>query len=419
MSVEAGSSMGTGVACSAAVGVEGGVAGIGHGLDQSIGPTMPLGAPSVDVGGLHSPGLNNDVFSQTEPISEIRSDNLGITKDLNFSHIDSFDKVSPKDMLKETSILWQAPSLNINSKEESNVFAETVELESPAVESFDKISPDDIFADSISLWQAPEKTDTDLLQETSENIDIQEVTVVAESIIGTEQEHLKESISQNVQASEILEAYLTEELSSANLQTEVSEISQVKSLEMQELEADVRQAVELERALIAALEISPQEAKEKAIKTLIEVEEEKGITEKLKKEKRQDSPPDEPKYEHDQKADGKRAEYIVNAIQQVAGEVNNGKEEKISGKAVAERMPDENDGIRSQILRELKKPIKDESYGELLNELGKIKEMSSEDMEKDVSELVRNNHAIKRGSAQQRARRDEVKKVLKDQALFS
>jgi hypothetical protein len=334
--------------------------GIGSSLDHTLGPTAPLTTPEIDIGGSHQPELNSSIFSQTV-------------------------------------LDWQASPLSM-----------TTELKSPLIESFDKITPNDLLTHSAVLWQAPveakAKVNTMLERPISEIIRNDN----AEKMINQEFEapliNYVEDNSPQVQ--DILNTYMAQELLVIQPSTSILEMAKEKSMEMRELTADVLQAVKVEEALVST-GTNPQEAKEQAIKILTQAEDEKGITEVLRKKSPQ--PPMEIKFEHDSEADKNRNIIITKAIEDVGVEVEAGKMEKITGKAIAEIMPmTQPESVKSKILT---KNQSDGSYENLIVDLSKIDELPHEVAEQEVDKLIQANHAVKLGKANQ-ATEKEVKKVL-------
>jgi hypothetical protein len=210
------------------------------------------------------------------------------------------------------------------------------------------------------------------------------------------------------QVQDILNSYMAKESLvmpfSANM---LETIKKEEPMKMQELTADALQAVKVEQALVST-GTNPQEAKEQAIKILTQVESKKGITEILRKKSPQ--PPMETKFEYDSKADKNRSEIVTEAIGKIDSEVEMGRMEKITGKAVAEIMPTaQPESVKSEILSPTQS---DGSYENLIVDLSKIGELRNEASKQEIDGLIRANHAVKLGNIDQ-ATEKEVKKVLK------
>ena len=419
MSVEAmsgGISMGAGASSASSIGGEAGVgtgavgfgfssanAEIGASLDQAIGPTISLDSPAVNVGGSHNPEMNNGLFSQTEPVSQIHADVFGTTKELENPLVELLDKTVPENFLTKTTSIWQAPTVNTVEKPTVDVFKDTVEIKLPAIELFDKTVPSELLINSESIQQAPEKADDMIAPaETLVEMPLPDVEIIepAENLV---------SRIQDEQTVDMLNVYLAQEFSVDQPKTEISKILEAHPLTMQELKADVQHAVKIKEALIS-IGTAPDEAEKYALKVLTQVEEQKEMKKALKKNVMLPALPPKPQFEHDAGADGKRKEYVLKAVEEVVKKVEEGMEDKITGEAVAEAMPEgQPDDVKSKILP---KESMDGSYEHLIVDLSKIDELTPESAMGEIEKIIVANHAVKKGSVSQ-ATDKEIAKVLK------
>jgi hypothetical protein len=353
--------------------------GVGSSLDHAIGPTAPMGIPEIGVGGSHLPELNPDIFSQT-------------------------------------TVDWQRSPTHVDSGLKNDIFTTTIELKSPPIESFDKITPNDLLAHSAVLWQAPAEAKTEtatslqnIFKESADDVHAKNEiinSILEEPISEIEVPLTIREEDNSFQIQDILNTYMTRESLVTQPSTNMPEMAEEKPIEMQELKADVLQSVKVEKALASA-ETNPQEAKEQTVKILTQVENEKGITEVLRKKLPQ--PPTEIKFEHDSEADKNRGKIITEAIKKVDAEVESGKTEKITGKAIVNIMPkDQPESVKSKILTRTQN---DGSYENLIVDLSKVGELPNGTAGQEVEKLIAANHAVKLGNANQ-ATEKEVKKVL-------
>ncbi len=220
-------------------------------------------------------------------------------------------------------------------------------------------------------------------------------------------------IAEIVSKPEIFSIQRVEKIIDVKANNFIQEITEMPvAIMQQEVIADARQAVKVEEALVAT-GVRKEEAHVTALRVFAKTQDKEKYDQFIQIK------PQEPVFEHDDKADAEREKVTAASFEKAAKKALSEGKEEITGYDLANEMPDNPQPI--QIKSEIVKKGQDGSYEYFIKEIKGISNIKSGEEVKQVAQkAIANNHAIKLtdSSTSQRATEQEVAKVLKTGAIF-
>lgn len=336
-------------------------------------------APAIhfEIGGTNNPFSNADLFSLPE-IGNVSANFLGNTS--------KSSAIIPA--LADMGILWQAPQTLKSEPLLTQMPTDSSNM--PTIEIIHEINPQINIPDQVSFGDdiVPTLPILDLVPKVSNFT--QEVIPDVKQAVQAEQTQIDQSEAPSEEAVELLTQL-----------TNKSELPE-SLLSYPEAVADAKQAVAVKKAYIT-LGMSEQQAEKFAIKNLKQTLNIKGM----------DSTSNKQIFVRDLKANATREKIVQYAFQTVFKSKKDSQELPITGKDIAENMPQKPQptDAKSEIVQ--KTPTEDGSYKGFVEGLAKSGIIYNDaDVQNIASKLTQKNTAVRVGDDSNTVTDEEVKKVL-------